>query len=266
MAAAPTPPVRAEIAAGVGTITLDRPERLNAFNLELAQGCLDALRAFAADDAVRVVVLRGAGRVFSAGGDVVEMLEHVRAGVDRAAFFREPLTKFNHLVMALRRHPKPVIAAVHGAVAGVAFNVMLATDLRLAHEDTRFSQAFIKLGLSPDGGGSWSLRRALGHARAAELTLLPTELDARQAVAWGLVNWAVSGEELEAKLAAVTAALVAAPAEALRRTKALLTRPDDLALSAHMETERYAQIDNAASADFEEGLSAFIAKRPPKFD
>jgi 2-(1,2-epoxy-1,2-dihydrophenyl)acetyl-CoA isomerase len=173
----------------VGTLSLNRPASLNTFNLEMARQFLAVVEDFRCDEQIRVVVVRGVGRVFSAGGDIPEMLGYVREGRDRAAYFREPLAAFGQMVLALQNLPKPVVAAVHGAVAGFAFNLMLACDLKLAEEMTRFNQAFIKVGLSPDGGGTWFLPRYIGYAHACELALLPTELDAKTAQEWGLINW-----------------------------------------------------------------------------
>ncbi len=255
----------ADRARGIGTILLQRDESLNAFNLQMAEQFLEAMEGFENDRAIRVMVVRGAGRAFSAGGDVAEMHGDVVKGEDRAAYFRAPLKAFNRVALAIRRSKKPVVAAVHGAVAGVAFNLLLACDLRLAEENTRFAQAFIRIGLSPDGGGTYLLPRLVGHARACELAMLPTQIDARKAVEWGLVNWAVPADAFEQKLDEITGALARGPALAIARTKALMNRAEEAALSEHMERERLAQVENAASEDFGEGLAAFLEKRAPDF-
>lgn len=249
----------------VGTIALNRPDVLNAFNLTLAQRFLATLDAFGRDSDVRAIVLRGAGKAFSAGGDIREMLSCLRRGEDRADYFRAPLSAFGEMVLALRRTPKPVLAAVHGAVAGVGFNVMLACDLKIAAEKTRFTQAFIKLGLSPDGGGTWFLPRLVGYARACELTLLPTELDAATARDWGLINRVVPEEDFEASVRETALRLASGPAVAMARTKALLDSAYDRDLASQIEAERLAQVENAASHDFEEGITAFVEKREPRF-
>jgi len=249
----------------IGAVSLNRPDKLNAFNLDLANQFIEAVNAFGADPDIRVIVIRGTGKVFSAGGDIKEMLGYVREGVDRAAYFRAPLAAFGKMVMAVRESPNPVIAAVHGAVAGVAFNLMLACDLKLAEEDTRFTQAFIKIGLSPDGGGTWFLPRLIGHARACELAMLPTEIDAKTAQAWGLINWIAPAETFEARLNEICETLINGPREALRRTKFLLNSAYNRDLIQHMEAERSAQVENAVHADFEEGLTAFIERRKPEF-
>jgi 2-(1,2-epoxy-1,2-dihydrophenyl)acetyl-CoA isomerase len=238
---------------------------LNTFNLPLARQFLATLAALNRDADVRAVVIGGAGKVFSAGGDIREMLGDVRNGEDPAAYFRAPLSAFHEIVVALRQTPKPVLAAVHGAVAGVAFNVMLACDLRMATDKTRFTQAFIKLGLSPDGGGTWSLPRTVGCARASELAFLPTELDAATAREWGLINWVVREEDFEASVKETALRLASGPADAIARAKALLNSAHEHDLASQLEAERLAQVDNAASPDFEEGLTAFVEKREPRF-
>ena len=180
-----------DVKEGIGTIRLNRTEALNAFNLALSIQLLEAVEAMGEDPTVRVIVLRGKGRCFSVGGDAREMMGYVEKGEDRAAYFREPLGYFHRVILGIRNCPKPVLAAVHGAVAGYAFNLVLSCDLRIAVEGTRFLQAFIKLGLTPDGGGTWVLPRLVGYARACELTMLPGEIDAERAREWGLINWTV---------------------------------------------------------------------------
>lgn len=258
------PLILVDVTNGVGTITLNRPSSLNAFVLELAEQFLQTLEAFEGNPDVRCVVIRGTGRVFSAGGDVRTMLETVRGG-DRAAYFREALTLFHRVVLAVRKLPKPVVASVHGAVAGYAFNLMLSCDFRIAAENTRFSQAFIRLGLSPDGGGTWALPRIVGHARACELMMLPTELDARKGLEWGLLNRVVPTDQLEAETSTLALQLAQGPSVAIARTKSLLWDAELEAFTRHLESERLAQVANAASNDFEEGLSAFVERRAPAF-
>lgn len=261
----PSELVLSQVEGNIGNILLNRPKYLNAFNHCLAEGFLRAMRSLEDESSVRAIVIRGVGSVFSAGGDVKEMLRDVSRGKDRAAYFRTPLAAFNEMAMRVRNIHKPVLVAVHGAVAGVAFNLMLACDLRIAEEHTRFSQAFIKLGLSPDGGGTYHLPRLVGYARACELTMLPTQIDAQTALQWGLVNWIVPAHEFDEKIKSVAKSLVDGPASAISRTKKLLNQSHDNTLPEHMELERLAQVENAAEDDFEEGLRAFVEKRQPVF-
>lgn len=256
--------VKLHIADGIGTLTLADTKRLNAFGLPLAEQALAGLQRLRDDETVRVVVLRGAGRVFSVGGDVRQMGQDIADG-DPGAFFRAPLSAFNALTVALLELPKPVLAVVHGAVAGVAFNIMLACDLALAAASTRFTQAFVSIGLSADGGGSWMLPRRVGRARACELTMLPTTLDADTAHQWGLVNWVVADDALEAEAQRRAAQLAAGPTQAIARTKALLNAAHDRGLADQAEAERLAQLDNSAHPDFTEGITAFLEKRKPEF-
>lgn len=258
--------ILSRIEKGIGYIELNRPDCLNAFNLDLAEEFIRVINAFRIDSDVRVVIIRGAGKVFSAGGDIKEMLGYVTDGNDRAAYFRSPLAAFGRMVMSVRNIPKPVLIVVHGAVAGAAFNLMLACDLIIAEDETRFTQSFIKLGLSPDAGGTWHLPRLVGYARACELTMLPTELDARTALEWGLINWALPADKLEEKVSEIAQKLVNGPEEALGKTKLLLNQAFDRTLEEHIESERLVQVENAANDDFEEGLRAFLERREPEFN
>ena len=258
-------PVLSHTDGNVGHLVLNRPEQLNAFSLEMAEHCLNVLEDYRTREDVRVVVVRGAGRVFSAGGDIKQMLSDVRSGKDRAAYFRSPLATFHKLILSVRDIPKPVLAAVHGAVAGYAFNLMLACDLRIAKKQTRLSQAFIKLGLTPDGGGTYFLPRLLGHARTCELTMLPTEIDAEKALSWGILNWVTPHETFDTEVQNIAARLASGPTTAIGRIKLLINRAYYPSLAEHLENEQRTQIENAATGDFEEGLTAFVEKREPGF-
>ncbi len=257
--------VHSNVENSVGYITFNRPESFNTFNLTLATEFLDIVDKFGKDETVRAIVIKGNGKVFSAGGDIKEMLNDIQVGDDRAAYFRSPLTAFGKMNQSLREITKPVLAAVHGSVAGVAFNLMLSCDFRIAEESTRFTQAFVKIGLSPDGGGTYFLPRLVGYARACELTMLPTEINAKKALDWGLINWIASSNSFENEIRKIAERLAASPTLVIGRTKTLLNRSYDYSLAEQMEEERLTQIQNAASENFEEGLKAFIDKRHPKF-
>lgn len=249
----------------VGYIIFNRPDQFNTFNLKLANQFLKVIELFSNNENIRAIVIKGKGKVFSAGGDVKEMLNDVQRGEDKAAYFRSPLAAFNKMTISIRKCPKPVVAAVHGAVAGVAFNLMLGCDIRIAQEKTRFTQAFVSIGLSPDGGGTYFLPRLVGYARACELTMLPTDLDAKQAFDWGLVNKVVSSDNFENEIRMISKKLANGPTSAIGRTKSLLNQTYDRTLTEQMEAERLVQIENASSKNFEEGLKSFVEKRKPKF-
>ncbi|MBU0518079.1 enoyl-CoA hydratase/isomerase family protein [bacterium] len=248
----------------VGLITLNRPEAMNTASFEMAEAFLEAVEAAQKDEQVRVIVLRGAGKVFCAGGDIKAMQECVNSE-DRAGYFRKPVAKFCEMVLALRNCPKPVVAAVHGAAAGYGFNLMLACDFILAEEQTRFVQAFIKIALTPDGGGTWFLPRLVGYQRACEIVMLPTEISSQKALQMGLVNWVEQQDRFEEKLHEVTAHLVSSPLEALARAKALLNQAYSNDLETQLYAEQAALIAGADSPDFAEGLQAFLEKRKPNF-
>lgn len=257
--------VLSRIENGVGYITLNRQEQLNAFNLELAERFIAILDRYSEDGGIRAIVVNGSGRVFSAGGDVKEMLRDVEEGRDREAYFHAPLAAFHKIVRMIRGIPKPVLASVHGFAAGFAFNLVLSCDLVVAEEHARFAQSFVNIGLSPDGGGTYVLPRLVGHARACELVMLPTEIGARQALEWGLVNWVVPKEQFDIETERIARQLASGPTLAIGRAKILMNRAFDKAFGLQMEEERNAQVDNAQSRDFEEGLRAFVEKRKPEF-
>lgn len=258
--------ILSKVEDNVGYIIFNRPDQFNTFNLELANQFLDKIELFCKDEKIRTIVIKGNGKVFSAGGDVKEMLNDVNKGGDRAAYFKSPLAAFNKMTLSIVNCPKPVVAAVHGAVAGVAFNLMLGCDIRIAQEKTRFTQAFVRIGLSPDGGGTYFLPRLVGYARACELTMLPTELDAKTAYDWGLINKVVTKDNFENEIIAISKKLANGPTSAISRTKLLLNQSYDTTLGEQMEAERLVQIENSASNNFEEGLKAFVEKRNPDFD
>jgi len=250
----------------IGYIIFNRPKQLNAFNVTLAEKFIDIMELFSKDKTVRAVVIKGVGKIFSSGGDIKSMMSMVQEGKDRAEYFRAPLDTFNKMILSIKDIPKPVLAAVHGAVAGVAFNLMLACDLKIATEETLFTQAFIKLGLSPDGGGTYFLQKLVGYSRACELTMLPTEINAKIALNWGLINWVVPTDIFEKEIKNIADKLANSPTSAIGRTKFLLNRVERTFLSEQLEAERLMQIENAATDNFEEGLKAFIEKRPAKFN
>ena len=243
---------------GVLAITLNRPDKLNAFDGSMQQGFRAALKE-ARDPEVRAVVLTGAGRGFCVGQDLNEFRES--AG-DIATRLR---TTYNENVLALRGLEKPVIAAVNGAAAGAGMSLACACDLRIASEEASFVPAFIGIGLVPDTGGTWFVTQLLGYARAFEWLTSGRKLSAAEAKQWGLVNEVVPADGLAARVAEVAGRYAAAPTRGIGMTKRLLDRASRSRLEEQLEWEAQLQAAAAASEDFGEGVAAFLEKRDPRF-
>jgi 2-(1,2-epoxy-1,2-dihydrophenyl)acetyl-CoA isomerase len=265
-AAQPVPgPLVLETCEGsVATLTLNRPDRLNALNVELATALVDALRRFGADAAIRCVVLTGAGRAFCAGGDLV-LLRDVRlrkAGQELEGLLRAG----SETVLAIVDMPKPVLAAVNGPAAGAGMNVALACDVRIASEQATFGQNFAKVGLFPDFGGTWLLPRLVGPARAAEMFYTGDMISAAEAERIGVVNRVVRHDRLAEEARTLAARLAAAPPLAVREIKRTLVRSRREELVRALEAEAKQQVECFLSADCMEGLNAFFEKRAPRFE
>ena len=240
------------------TITLNRPDVLNAFNRAMHRGLADALKE-ARDASVRAVVVTGAGRGFCVGQDLTEFRE---APGDIGSRLRE---SYHPNIRAIRALEKPVIAAVNGAAAGAGMSLACACDIRLAADSASFVPAFINIGLVPDSGGSYFVTRILGAARAFEWLASGKKLSAAEAHAWGLVSEVVEADALSSRAAEFAAQLASLPTRGVGMTKRLL----DHALTSSLDDqlEREAQLQTAATRteDFKEGVAAFLEKRPPKF-
>ncbi|MFQ6059124.1 MAG: enoyl-CoA hydratase/isomerase family protein [Anaerolineae bacterium] len=252
------------IEEGVATITLNRPESLNALNQQMAEELLDALER-CKQDAVRAVVIKGAGRGFCAGGDVRAMRELVEKGAPEE-FFRDALGAVHQAILAIRNLPKPVLASIHGFASGAGFNLALACDLRIATETARFNQAFVRLGLIPDAGGTFFLPRMVGLGKASELFFSGEFLDAPEALRLGFLNRVVPEGELESATRELATRLAKGPTLAIGRIKALINQglvATDLA--SHLEREQQAQIASSRTEDFQAGVAAFFEKREPEF-
>jgi 2-(1,2-epoxy-1,2-dihydrophenyl)acetyl-CoA isomerase len=243
---------------GVLTITLNRPDVLNALNAAVHQGLAAALKE-ARDQDVRAVVITGAGRGFCVGQDLTEFREAAGDIGDRLRAGYHPN------VLAIRALEKPVIAAVNGAAAGAGLSLACACDIRIAADSAAFVPAFVNVGLVPDSGGSYFIARLLGPARAFEWMSSGRRLTAAEAYAWGLVSEVVEADRLSARVADLAAELAALPTRGIGMTKRLF----DHAWTARLEDqlEREAQLQTAATqtADFQEGVAAFLEKRPPHF-
>jgi 2-(1,2-epoxy-1,2-dihydrophenyl)acetyl-CoA isomerase len=260
------PSVVVERHEGVFQITLNRPEILNAVNREVIAELAAAVAEAAEDRTTRVVLLRGAGTHFCAGGDITMFAELIRlAPAERQQALYRIVDALHPLLVRMRHMPKPVLAAVHGAAAGFGLSLVLAADLALAAEDAVFTSGYIHLGTSPDGGMTAMLARIVGLKRAAELMLLGDRFDAGRALELGLVNRVVPADALASEAAGLAARLAAGPTYAYGRTKALLqaTLGDAFDAQLRRETESFAAC--AATADFAEGVRAFLEKRRPVF-
>lgn len=245
-------------ANGVATITLNRPESLNALNAEMRKELLAAVRAAGRDDAVRAVVLTGSGRGFCSGADL-------RGGPGERSFRTVLSNEYNPLISAIRELPKPMIAAVNGVAAGAGVSLALACDLVYAAEEARFILAFVRIGLVPDSGATRALVRALGRHRAAELAFTGDPLSASEAAAAGLINGVVPGGELASHAGAIAQRLADGPTRAIGLTKRLLNQADGPGFADGLALEAALQELAGRTQDHAEGVSAFSEKREPRF-
>lgn len=256
--------IQFEMRDAVCVITLNRPESLNALTLAVAADFKSAI-ADALEQKARAIVLTGAGRAFCAGGDLREMQRIASSNGRVEAFFDEPLRELNDCIRLIRETPLPFIAAVNGAVSGGGCNLALACDLVIAGESARFNQAFIKIGLSPDCGGTFILPRLIGWRRATQLMMTGEVTNAAQALAMGMINAVVPDDQLIAQAMAMAENLAQAPTAAIGRIKELLDASANNDYGEQLELEREAQLKSGLTKDFKEGVAAFIEKRPPKF-
>ena len=244
-------------------IALNRPDRMNAWSDGLSQDLLAVLREVAADETVRAVMLTGNGRAFCSGADLKDGADDAVAGkLDTYT----TLTRWYHpIVTTIREMPKPVLTAVNGPAAGAGLSLALAGDLVVAAESAYFMLAFVGIGLVPDGGASLFVPSRVGFARAAEMAMLGERVSAAKAVDWGLINSAWPDAEFAAKAGALLARLAAGPTRSYAGSKRELNHWMYDRMAAHLELEASIQGELAASADFVEGVSAFLQKRPPEF-
>jgi 2-(1,2-epoxy-1,2-dihydrophenyl)acetyl-CoA isomerase len=254
------------LAGSVATITLNQPETLNALNQAMAEELTGAVKSCAGDAAVRAVVITGAGRGFSSGGDLRAMKQALDAGADPASFFQEPLTAIGQAVVAIRQCPKPVLAAINGPAAGAGMNLALACDLRLASDRARFTEAFMNLGLIPDAGGTFLLPRLVGLAKATELLLTGEVIDAAEAYRLGIVHKVVPEERFPAAVVELATMLALRPTAAVGRLKRLLNASLSAdGFAAQVDSEQAMQVESGRTEDFLEGLRAFLTKTPAQF-
>lgn len=247
---------------GVASITFNRPQVMNALDAEMLTTLRETCERAARDSAVRVIVLRGAGAAFLAGGDVAAFRANLARMPDMV---RRMAGELHRAVLELRRAPKVVVASVHGAVAGAGVSLVLAADLVIAADDARFTLAYSRIGTSPDGGATWFLPRVVGYHKALELMLLSDPVDAPTMKALGVVNCVVPQAALEEEIMHLAARLAAGPSAAFAETKRLTNEAFANALDAHLDAEVGAFARCAATRDFAEGVTAFVEKRKPVF-
>ena len=252
--------VQVEVADGVATITLDRPEALNALTIPMKEALLAALEAAAVAPDVRAVILTGAGRAFCAGQDLRERLEP-----DAPTLGEELRERYNRIVRALRALPKPIVGAINGVAAGAGASLAFACDIRIAAENASFVLAFGRIGLIPDSGATWTLPRLVGLAKASEMALLNDPVSAGEALRIGLVAKVVPAGSLMTEAWDVARRLAAGSPAANAATKRLLEAGLSSDLEAALEAETAAQDRLGAAADHAEGIAAFLEKRPPQF-
>lgn len=251
--------LRVDRADGVVTITLDRPAKKNAINGAMWNELSSVVAEIARSSADRVVVITGAGGEFCSGADLSETSTSDEHHLSR-------LRRVGDLCLAISRLPQPTIAKVRGVAVGAGLNLALVCDLVVAAEGSRFSEIFAKRGLSLDFGGSWILPRLVGMHRAKELALLAPIIDAKEAAAVGLVNRVLPESELDAFVDSWAAELAAGPPIALAMTKRMLNNSFNVTLEEALDDEGVAQTVNLGTADNREAVTAFLAKRPPRFE
>jgi 2-(1,2-epoxy-1,2-dihydrophenyl)acetyl-CoA isomerase len=248
----------------IATLTLNRPDRLNALGDTLREDLFGAVGRAAADPDVGVLVVTGAGRGFCSGGDVRSMSERAESGASTPANERFAPVR-DRVILAMRDCPKPIIAAVNGAAAGAGMNLALACDLRVASSTAKFTQAFAKRGLTPDWGGSWFLPRVVGIAKASELLFTGDAIDAAEAFRLGIVNAVVAPEQLMNETYKLAGKIASGPPVAIALTKRALHRNQEVSLQAGLEFETFIQGLARETEDYKEGVKAFIEKRAPVF-
>jgi 2-(1,2-epoxy-1,2-dihydrophenyl)acetyl-CoA isomerase len=252
-----------ENANGIARITLNRPDRLNSFTAQMHAELRDALARLREEGTARVLLLTGAGRGFCAGQDLSDRkVQPGSAPVDLGASIEE---NYKPLVLGLRALPMPVVCAVNGVAAGAGANLALACDIVIAAKSAAFIQAFCKIGLVPDSGGTFFLPRLVGTARALGLALLGDKLYAEQAEQWGLIWKCVDDEQLQATVEPLLEQLAKAPTRGLAAIKRAMYASADNALEAQLSLERDLQRELGYSDDYREGVAAFLGKRTPSF-
>jgi 2-(1,2-epoxy-1,2-dihydrophenyl)acetyl-CoA isomerase len=243
----------------IARLTLNRPDRLNSFTVQMHEEVADALGRL---DGARVLVLTGAGRGFCAGQDLADRAVAPGEAVDLGESVEQ---RYNPLIRTLTSLPFPVIARVNGVAAGAGANIALACDIVIAAHSAKFIQSFASIGLIPDSGGTWVLPRLVGQARALGLALTAEPLPAERAAQWGLIWKAVPDEALDAEVDALAARFATAPTRGLARIKRMIRESWGHSLDEELDLQRDAMRELGFSDDYREGVAAFMAKRAPNF-
>jgi 2-(1,2-epoxy-1,2-dihydrophenyl)acetyl-CoA isomerase len=255
-------PVLVSLEAGVLRITLNRPEKLNAFNPAMHHGLADAMTRAEADAAIRCLLITGAGRGFCAGQDLTERDMKAAAPIDLGSGLE---TWYNPLVKRMRALPKPIVCAVNGVAAGAGANFALACDIVLAARSASFIQAFVKIGLVPDCGGSYFLPRLAGVQRAMALAMTGDRLSAEDAERWGLIWKCVDDVQLGSEAEKISRQLASGPTKSLGLIKKAIYSSANNDLAAQLDMERDLQREIGKGEDYREGVAAFLEKRKPEF-
>ena len=258
--------IQLDIDGAVATVILNRPQSLNTLNLDMTSRLRDVTERLESDETIRVVVLTGAGEHFMAGGDIKWFHTALDIPADeRRHVFERLLTEVHGSVVRLRRMAKPVVASVRGAVAGFGMSLMSACDLAVAADNSYFTLAYCHIGTTPDGGATYALPRLVGVKQAMEIALLGDRFDANRALELGLVNRVVPLAELAAATKSIVDRLAQGPTVAYGRTKKLINESLNHSLTEQLQAEQDSFAASSATADFAEGVSAFVAKRKPNF-
>ncbi len=251
-----------DVRDNIAHITLNRPQAANSINEEMSRDLMHAVLRCDEDPEIRAVILSGAGKIFCGGGD----LKDFRGRGQNLPYYLKEVTTYLHAAMSrMMRMDPPVVGAVHGAAAGAGMSLAIACDIVIAAETTRFTVAYTRIGLTPDGSASYFLPRIVGLRRALELTLTNRMLSAQEALEWGIVTRVVPEDELLIQAEAIARQLAAGPTRALGVSKRLLHSGWTETLETQMEHESQSIANSARTADAREGMAAFLEKRSPKF-